>query len=167
MAELQADVAMADPEESKTETKTMVIKKWKQVRRGTEKRAQSFMKIGVRMLKWKENATSVITKVKNWGYLEENGKITSLSSDLMTISGPEVWHKAFPVARGVRQSPIDICTPGAVPGSLPPVCAKYEASAGLSLTNTGATWMVKFPAEGSSLTGGALHGEYKVTEHTT
>jgi len=148
MAELQADVAMADPEESKTETKTMVIKKWKQVRRGTEKRAQSFMKIGVRMLKWKENATSVITKVKNWGYLEENG--------------PEVWHKAFPVARGVRQSPIDICTPGAVPGSLPPVCAKYEASAGLSLTNTGATWMVKFPAEGSSLTGGALHGEYKV-----
>ena len=32
----------------------------------------------------------------------------------------------------------------------------------LSVTNTGASWLVKLPAEGSSLTGGAIPGEFKV-----
>ena len=33
---------------------------------------------------------------------------------------------------------------------------------GLSVKNTGASWLVMLPAEGSSLTGGAIPGQFKV-----
>ena len=169
MAEEPVDIDLTDPDVNKAATKIQAVWKGRQVRADSStsrignKTQGSFM-VALKMLRWKNKAVSIITKVTNWGYLETNGKLITPSSDPKRLSGPEVWHKAFPVAKGVRQSPIDICTPGAVPGDLPPICAKYEASAGLSLTNTGATWMVKFPGEGSSLTGGALHAEYKVNK---
>lgn len=87
-----------------------------------------------------------------------------------------MWNKDFPVADGVRQSPIDIPTGAATKETFPPVVAKYGEvrkrrrcmtinvqGTGLTMLNTGASWKVDLPAEGSSLTGGALPGEFKVT----
>ena len=38
---------------------------------------------------------------------------------------------------------------------------------GLTVLNTGSSWKVDLPAEGSSLTGGALQGEYKVSHSSS
>ena len=42
------------------------------------------------------------------------------------------------------------------------VMSYYHQGSALSVTNTGASWLVKLPAEGSSLTGGAIPGQFKV-----
>jgi len=83
----------------------------------------------------------------DWGYKEHNG--------------PCHWHKSYPVAEGVRQSPIDIVTCEAENGEYPPIVCKYGEDAGQTVTNTGASWKVDLNPNESSLTGGALEGEYK------
>ena len=37
-----------------------------------------------------------------------------------------------------------------------------RVGSGLSVKNTGASWLVMLPSEGSSLTGGAIPGQFKV-----
>lgn len=83
----------------------------------------------------------------NWGYKADNG--------------PQKWHQDYPVANGCRQSPINIVTSTAESTQFPPLQCKYTQTTGLTVLNTGSSWKVDLPAEGSSLTGGALQGEYK------
>jgi len=87
-------------------------------------------------------------KMATWGYKKKNG--------------PGLWRKDFPVADGPRQSPINIDAATAVPEAFPAIDVKYGDGSALSVTNTGASWLVKLPAEGSSLTGGAIPGQFKV-----
>ena len=75
----------------------------------------------------------------------------------------------------------DIDTGSAVPEAFPALEAKYgdvrwifkkykkfwilltcHQGSGLSVKNTGASWLVMLPSEGSSLTGGAIPGQFKV-----
>jgi len=83
----------------------------------------------------------------DWGYKAHNG--------------PCHWHTNFPVADGVRQSPVNIVTQDTEQETFPSLVVKYAEGYHQTVTNTGASWKVDLKAEGSSLTGGALTGEYK------
>jgi carbonic anhydrase 2 len=86
----------------------------------------------------------------SWGYKHENG--------------PGHWHKNFPVAEGCRQSPVDIVTSDLEEEVFPPVLCKYPEVRGLRVINTGSSWKMDLQAEDSSLTGGALTGEYQALQ---
>jgi len=86
----------------------------------------------------------------SWGYKCENG--------------PGHWHKHFPVANGVRQSPINIITEETEDQTFPPVKCSYPEVSGCTISNTGSSWKMDLQAEGSSLTGGALEGEYQALQ---
>ncbi|NXS18955.1 CAH7 anhydrase, partial [Mystacornis crossleyi] len=59
--------------------------------------------------------------------------------------GPSEWHKAYPIAQGNRQSPIDIVSARAVyDPSLKPLDISYESCTSLSISNTGHSVMVEF-----------------------
>ncbi|XP_039554132.1 carbonic anhydrase 7 [Passer montanus] len=59
--------------------------------------------------------------------------------------GPAEWHKAYPIAQGNRQSPIDIDSARAVyDPSLQPLVISYECCSSLSISNTGHSVMVEF-----------------------
>merc|ERR1712109_143045 len=100
------------------------------------------------VLKLRQNYQQQTVKMATWGYKKKNG--------------PGLWRKDFPVADGPRQSPINIDAATAVPEAFPAIDVKYGDGSALSVTNTGASWLVKLPAEGSSLTGGAIPGQFKV-----
>lgn len=81
----------------------------------------------------------------DWGYSNDNG--------------PEVWPKLFPVAAGVRQSPVDIDTDNAAGDNeleSRKLAFSYEGQTDLQLINTGAGWKVQVPQEESRLEGGPL-----------
>merc|ERR1712062_769685 len=100
------------------------------------------------ILKLRQDYQQQTEKMATWGYKKKNG--------------PGLWRKDFPVADGPRQSPINIDAATAVPEAFPAIDVKYGDGSALSVTNTGASWLVKLPAEGSSLTGGAIPGQFKV-----
>uniref|UniRef100_A0A8C8DS55 Alpha-carbonic anhydrase domain-containing protein n=1 Tax=Oryzias sinensis TaxID=183150 RepID=A0A8C8DS55_9TELE len=59
--------------------------------------------------------------------------------------GPDKWGKNFPIADGVRQSPIDIVTAAAsYDGGLKPLCLKYDPSTCLEILNNGHSIQVTF-----------------------
>jgi len=86
-----------------------------------------------------------------WGYKTENG--------------PSTWGNDFPVALGVRQSPIDIST-CQDDDALPPLKPEFENVGGMSLENTGASWKLNFPDNPklSCMTGGPLEAEYRLNQ---
>uniref|UniRef100_A0A8C3I7F4 carbonic anhydrase n=1 Tax=Chrysemys picta bellii TaxID=8478 RepID=A0A8C3I7F4_CHRPI len=85
-----------------------------------------------------------------WGYGPEDG--------------PERWHEHFPLARGRRQSPVDIRAQDTrYDAALRPLQFSYEAAAAQSLANSGHTVQVQF-AEGAALAGGPLEMQVLLTK---
>ena len=90
-------------------------------------------------------------KLLKWGYGDNNG--------------PKTWSEWYPVAKnGKRQSPIDLSSSIVKEDlSLPPIRATFQPCSQLRFENTGNSWQLHFHnPDVSSLTGGPLHGEYKV-----
>jgi len=88
---------------------------------------------------------------KGWGYGSDNG--------------PAHWHEEFPVAKGKRQSPIDIQTARAVlDEKLRSKALKWSYVPGnnVDIENTGASFKVNVDGAGSCLSGGPLEGEYEL-----
>lgn len=87
----------------------------------------------------------------SWGYSKDNG--------------PNTWSKAFPVAAGKSQSPIDIkrsiCT---ADNCLKPVVVDYSAVEVGELSNTGSSWKAQITGGKSSLTGGPLTGRFALEQ---
>ncbi|CAM4679190.1 unnamed protein product [Caretta caretta] len=85
-----------------------------------------------------------------WGYGPEDG--------------PERWHERFPLARGRRQSPVDIRAQDTrYDAALRPLRFSYEAAAARSVANNGHTLQVQF-GEGAALAGGPLDGPYRLAQ---
>ena len=84
----------------------------------------------------------------------------------LIFEGPSHWYEEFPVAKeGKRQSPIDLSAELAQTDAAlrtTPLAAKYVDKNILNVENTGASWKVNVDGKGSSLTGGALAGEYEL-----
>ncbi|PNJ02442.1 CA2 isoform 2 [Pongo abelii] len=67
----------------------------------------------------------------HWGYGKHNG--------------PEHWHKDFPIAKGERQSPVDIDTHTAkYDPSLKPLSVCYDQATSLRILNNGHSFNVEF-----------------------
>uniref|UniRef100_A0A2I3GT19 Carbonic anhydrase 2 n=1 Tax=Nomascus leucogenys TaxID=61853 RepID=A0A2I3GT19_NOMLE len=67
----------------------------------------------------------------HWGYGKHNG--------------PEHWHKDFPIAKGERQSPVDIDTHTAkYDPSLKPLSVSYDQATSLRILNNGHSFNVEF-----------------------
>lgn len=61
------------------------------------------------------------------------------------LSGPEHWHKDFPIAQGERQSPVDIDTQTAKHDpSLKPLCLCYAQAISRRIINNGHSFNVEF-----------------------
>jgi len=98
-------------------------------------------------------ALSFEYKLLKWGYDKNNG--------------PASWEEWYPVAKnGKRQSPIDLASSIVKEDpNLPPIRPSFQPCNQLNLENTGKSWQLHFhDPDMSSLTGGPLHGEYKVVQ---
>lgn len=90
---------------------------------------------------------------KHWGYGPDNG--------------PDTWGEEFPVANGVRQSPIDIIAAEAVyDKSLKPLKIKYNPADTDGLLNNGHSVQVNFvdDKDSSTLQGGPIEGTYRLKQ---
>ncbi|XP_032830553.2 carbonic anhydrase 2 [Petromyzon marinus] len=89
----------------------------------------------------------------HWGYGEENG--------------PAEWHKDFQIAKGERQSPIDI-QPGEATydATLKPLSVIYDPASALSMGNNGHSFSVEYDDSGEKcvLSGGPLPNPYKLKQ---
>lgn len=83
-----------------------------------------------------------------------------------SLPGPEKWGELFPLARGARQSPIDISTESTTKGSTlaQPLQMKYVPENTRSLVNPGYCWRVDVNGKDSELTGGPLGSDKYVLE---
>ncbi|KAI5255476.1 Carbonic Anhydrase 2 [Manis pentadactyla] len=89
----------------------------------------------------------------HWGYGKHNG--------------PENWHKDFPIAKGERQSPIDIDNKAAnYDPSLKPLHISYEQAASRRIINNGHSFNVEFDDSQNKavLEGGPLTGPYRLIQ---
>nr|KAF6300336.1 carbonic anhydrase 2 [Myotis myotis] len=85
----------------------------------------------------------------HWGYGPHNG--------------PEHWHKDFPIAKGHRQSPVDIDTKAAAHDpALKPLTVSYEQVASRRILNNGHSFNVEFDDSQNTavLKGGPLADTY-------
>eukprot|EP00058_Branchiostoma_floridae_P008814 XP_002594302.1 hypothetical protein BRAFLDRAFT_201434 [Branchiostoma floridae] len=83
------------------------------------------------------------------------------------VSGPNKWHEQFPIAKGQRQSPIDIVTSNAkVDKALSdnPLKVSYSNNCCQSVTNTGASFQVVVDGAGTEISGGPLDSTYKLVQ---
>ncbi|XP_038628719.1 carbonic anhydrase 7 isoform X2 [Tachyglossus aculeatus] len=88
-----------------------------------------------------------------WGYGQQDG--------------PSEWYKSYPIAKGNRQSPINIVSSQAVyNSSLKPLLISYEACTSLSIVNNGHSVMVEFDdGDGRTVVnGGPLDGPYRLKQ---
>ncbi|XP_045438772.1 carbonic anhydrase 7 isoform X2 [Pipistrellus kuhlii] len=82
-------------------------------------------------------------------------------------AGPSQWYKLYPIAQGVRQSPINIISRQAVYSpSLKPLKLSYEGCTSLSIANNGHSVQVDFndSDDRSVVTGGPLDGPYRLRQ---
>uniref|UniRef100_A0A4X1UF53 Carbonic anhydrase 2 n=1 Tax=Sus scrofa TaxID=9823 RepID=A0A4X1UF53_PIG len=89
----------------------------------------------------------------HWGYDKHNG--------------PEHWHKDFPIAKGDRQSPVDINTSTAVHDpALKPLSLCYEQATSQRIVNNGHSFNVEFDSSQDKgvLEGGPLAGTYRLIQ---
>ncbi|KAM5137587.1 carbonic anhydrase 2 [Callospermophilus lateralis] len=89
----------------------------------------------------------------HWGYGKHNG--------------PEHWHKDFPIAKGERQSPVNIDTKTAKHDpSLKPLCLCYEQPTSRRIVNNGHSFNVEFDdsQDTAALKGGPLDGTYRLIQ---
>ena len=83
------------------------------------------------------------------------------------IPGPEKWHEKFPLANGVRQSPVNIITSQTKQSTdlqVNPLRWTYVPENVKCLINPGYCWRVDVNAKGSELTGGPLNNDKYVIE---
>ncbi|XP_062935615.1 carbonic anhydrase 2 [Cynocephalus volans] len=88
-----------------------------------------------------------------WGYGEHNG--------------PEHWHQDFPIAKGERQSPVDIDTKAVKHDpSLKPLSVSYEQATSRRVINNGHSFNVEFDdsQDKAVLKGGPLDGTYRLVQ---
>ncbi|XP_019509059.1 PREDICTED: carbonic anhydrase 7 isoform X2 [Hipposideros armiger] len=81
--------------------------------------------------------------------------------------GPSQWHKLYPIARGDRQSPINIVSSKALfSPRLKPLKLSYEGCTSLSIANNGHSVQVDFndSDDRSVMTGGPLDGPYRLKQ---
>uniref|UniRef100_A0A2K5DZE5 Carbonic anhydrase n=1 Tax=Aotus nancymaae TaxID=37293 RepID=A0A2K5DZE5_AOTNA len=81
--------------------------------------------------------------------------------------GPEHWHKDFPVAKGERQSPVDIDTHTAkYDPSLKPLSVSYDQATSRRILNNGHSFNVEFDdsQDKAVLKGGPLDGTYRLIQ---
>ncbi|KAK3085430.1 hypothetical protein FSP39_003195 [Pinctada imbricata] len=93
-----------------------------------------------------------VNKKNKWGYSEEDG--------------PDTWCQNYPIANGVRQSPIDIVPRnGAFDSSLKakPFRISYKTETDVDIANTGASVKVQIKRN-SGLSGGPLVGQYRLEQ---
>jgi hypothetical protein len=65
--------------------------------------------------------------------------------NILLPSGPEHWHKDFPIANGERQSPIDIDTKTAKHDpALKPLTTSYDQAVSRKILNNGHSFNVEF-----------------------
>ncbi|MBN3298951.1 carbonic anhydrase [Amia ocellicauda] len=89
----------------------------------------------------------------DWGYGAHNG--------------PSTWHHSFPIAKGHRQSPIDIVTAHARhDASLKPLSLHYDPSTCNGILNNGHSFQVVFAdtTDSSTLKGGPVSGTYRLCQ---
>lgn len=89
----------------------------------------------------------------HWGYGKDNG--------------PDHWHKDFPIAKGERQSPVDINTKTAVHDpSLKPLTVSYEQATSRRIVNNGHSFNVEFDdsQDKAVLKGGPLSENYRLIQ---
>lgn len=89
----------------------------------------------------------------HWGYGPSNG--------------PEHWHKDFPIAKGNRQSPVDIDTKAATHDpALKPLTVSYERAASKRILNNGHAFNVEFDdtQDTAVLEGGPLANTYRLVQ---
>ena len=86
-------------------------------------------------------------------------------------NGPDTWHHQYPVAKGRRQSPIDLQEADLkfhLDGQLPQLVTCFQPATGLPLENTGASWLLNWPQDDPDaacmLRGGPLAGEYRLLQ---
>ncbi|RLV96436.1 hypothetical protein DV515_00012608 [Chloebia gouldiae] len=80
---------------------------------------------------------------------------------------PSEWHKAYPIAQGNRQSPIDIDSARAVyDPSLQPLVISYESCTSLSISNTGHSVMVEFEDtdDRTAISGGPFQNPFRLKQ---
>ncbi|XP_051825914.1 carbonic anhydrase 2-like isoform X2 [Antechinus flavipes] len=83
------------------------------------------------------------------------------------VNGPEKWHEAFPIARGKRQSPVEIeFSKTLYDGSLKPLQITYDPSDAKRIINNGHSFNVEFDdsTDTSVLSGGPLIGKYRLIQ---
>nr|XP_021522677.1 carbonic anhydrase 2 [Aotus nancymaae] len=96
--------------------------------------------------------------------LPHNGGFTCL---VFFSPGPEHWHKDFPVAKGERQSPVDIDTHTAkYDPSLKPLSVSYDQATSRRILNNGHSFNVEFDdsQDKAVLKGGPLDGTYRLIQ---
>ncbi|XP_036906111.1 carbonic anhydrase 2 isoform X1 [Sturnira hondurensis] len=89
----------------------------------------------------------------HWGYGPDNG--------------PEHWYKDFPIAKGNRQSPIDIDTKAALHDpELKPLYVSYEGATSRRIINNGHSFNVEFDdsQDNAVLKGGPLTDTYRLVQ---
>uniref|UniRef100_A0A8D0WSZ6 Carbonic anhydrase 2 n=1 Tax=Sus scrofa TaxID=9823 RepID=A0A8D0WSZ6_PIG len=83
------------------------------------------------------------------------------------LDRPEHWHKDFPIAKGDRQSPVDINTSTAVHDpALKPLSLCYEQATSQRIVNNGHSFNVEFDSSQDKgvLEGGPLAGTYRLIQ---
>ncbi|ELW46918.1 Carbonic anhydrase 3 [Tupaia chinensis] len=83
------------------------------------------------------------------------------------LSRPEHWHKDFPIAKGERQSPVDIDTRSAKHDpALKPLCLCYDKPASRRILNNGHSFNVEFDdsQDKTVLKEGPLEGTYRLIQ---
>ncbi|XP_043834902.1 carbonic anhydrase 2-like [Dromiciops gliroides] len=83
------------------------------------------------------------------------------------LNGPEFWYKAFPIARGSRQSPVEITfSQSEYDSSLKPLKLSYDPGAAKRIVNNGHSFNVEFDdsTDRSVLSGGPLTENYRLIQ---
>lgn len=83
------------------------------------------------------------------------------------MNGPELWHKAFPIALGKRQSPVEIeYGKTQFDDALKPLQLSYDPSTAKRIVNNGHSFNVEFDdsADKSVLSGGPVTGKYRLVQ---
>ncbi|TWW67938.1 Carbonic anhydrase 7 [Takifugu flavidus] len=89
----------------------------------------------------------------DWGYGVEDG--------------PSLWHQNYPIAKGSRQSPIDILPQTASHDpSLGPIALKYDQCTSINIANNGHSVVVEFEDsdDRSVIQGGPLDNPYRLKQ---
>uniref|UniRef100_A0A8D0G7G9 Carbonic anhydrase n=1 Tax=Sphenodon punctatus TaxID=8508 RepID=A0A8D0G7G9_SPHPU len=88
-----------------------------------------------------------------WGYGQDDG--------------PSEWYKSYPIAKGDRQSPINIVSAQAIYSpSLKPLAISYELCTSLNISNNGHSVVVEFEDADCKtvINGGPLEGPYRLKQ---